>query len=51
MDFIADNGQRAGREQAAKITISSLADFAKPVLTPAGVLLGIEPDPGREVPS
>ena len=52
MDFgIADHGQRAGREQAAKITIPSFADVAKLVLAPTGVLLGNEPDPGREVPS
>ena len=52
MDFgIADDGERAGREQAAQIAIASFADIAEPVLAPARVLLGDEPDPGREVPS
>ena len=52
MDFgIADDGERAGREQAAQIAIASLADTAEPVLAAARVLLGDEPDPGREVPS
>src|SRR5260370_7977902 len=47
---IADDGQRARREQAAQIAISLLADTAELVLTPARVLLGHEPDPGREIP-
>jgi transposase len=52
MDFgIADDGQRAGREQAAQIAISSFADVAKFVLPPARILLRNEPDPGREVPA
>ena len=35
MDFgIADDGERAGREQAAQIAIAAFADTAKPVLPP-----------------
>src|SRR5262249_29029424 len=47
---IADHGERASRKQAAQIAVALLADAAKPVLAPAGVLLRHEPDPGREVP-
>ena len=47
---IADDGECAGREQAAQIAVALLADAAEPVLTPARVLLRHEPDPGREVP-
>src|SRR3990170_1764675 len=43
---IADHGERAGGEQAAQIAIALLADAAEPVLAPARVLLGHEPDPG-----
>ena len=33
MDFgIADDGERAGREQAAQVAIASFADIAEPVL-------------------
>src|SRR6201988_204305 len=46
---IADHGERASRKQAAQIAVALLADAAKPVLAPAGVLLRHEPDPGREV--
>ena len=36
VDFgIADDGERAGREQAAQITITSFADTAKSVLAAA----------------
>jgi hypothetical protein len=48
---IADHGERPSREQAAQIAIALLADTAKLVLTPARVLLGHKPNPGREVPS
>ena len=52
MDFgIANDGERARREQAAQIAIASFADTAEPVLASARVLLGDKPDPGREVPS
>src|SRR4029078_13095796 len=51
MDFgIADHRQRAGGEQAAQIAITLFADTAELVLPPARVLLGHEPDPGREIP-
>src|ERR1044072_2701882 len=46
---IADDGERAGREQAAQITITSLTDVAKPILTAARVLLWDESNPCREV--
>src|SRR5262249_15216092 len=46
---IADDGERAGNEQAPEIAISLLADTAEPVLAPARVLLRHEPDPGREI--
>src|SRR5262249_18185974 len=46
---IADDGERAGNEQAPEIAISLLADTAEPVLAPARVLLRHEPDPGREL--
>jgi len=50
VDFgIADHRQRAGREQAAQIAITSFADIAELVLASARVLLGDEPDPGREI--
>ena len=48
---VADHRQRAGREQAAQIAIAAFADTAKPILAAARVLLGDEPNPGREVPS
>src|SRR5262249_9432732 len=43
---IANDGQRARREQAAQIAISLFADTAELVLAPARVLLRHEPDPG-----
>src|ERR1035437_4724107 len=46
---IADDGERAGHEQAAQIAVTLLADTAEPVLAPARVLFRHEPDPGREV--
>src|SRR5215470_7501780 len=46
---IADHGQRPGREQAAQVSIASLTDVAKLLLTSARALLGYEPDPSREV--
>ena len=52
MDFgIADDGECAGREQAAQIAIALFADTTEFVLAPARVLLRHQPDPGREVPS
>ena len=48
---IADDGQRARREQAAQIAVSLFADTAELVLAPARVLLRHEPDPGREIPT
>jgi|SRR6516165_4346675 len=47
---IADDGQRARREQAAQIAIALFADTAELVLAPARVLLRHEPDPGRKIP-
>ena len=47
---IADDGQRACREQAAQIAVSLFADTAELVLAPARVLLRHEPDPGRKIP-
>src|SRR6266481_399589 len=47
---VADNGERTGHEQAAQIAVTLLADPAKPVLAPTGVLLRNEPNPGREIP-
>src|SRR5437016_1947145 len=47
---IADDGQRACREQAAQIAIALFADTAELVLAPTRVLLRHEPDPGREIP-
>jgi hypothetical protein len=47
MDFgIADDGERAGREQAAQVAIASFADTAEPVLAATRVLLRHESDPG-----
>src|ERR1700758_5099059 len=43
---IADDGQRARREQAAQIAIALFADTAELVFAPARVLLRHEPDPG-----
>ena len=48
---IANDGERARREQTAQIAIALLADTAKLVLTPARVLLRHESNPGREIPS
>src|SRR5262249_28068767 len=47
---IADDGQRARREQAAQIAISLFADTAELVLAPARGLLWHEPNPGRKIP-
>ena len=46
---IANDGERAGHEQAAQIAVALFADAAEPVLAPARVLLRYQPDPGREV--
>jgi hypothetical protein len=46
---IADDGERAGHEQAAQIAIALLADTSELVLAPARMLLRHEPDPGREI--
>src|SRR5690349_11809944 len=48
---IADDGQRTGHEQAAQVAITLLADTAEPVSASARMLLGHQPDPGREVAS
>jgi hypothetical protein len=47
---VADNGERTGHKQAAQIAVTLLADTAKPVLAPTGVLLRYQPDSGREIP-
>src|ERR1700687_3959594 len=46
---VADDGERAGHEQAAQIAVTLLADIAKPVLASTRVLLRHDTDPGREV--
>ena len=43
---IADDGECAGREQAAQIAIAALADIAEPLLAAARVLIRHEPNPG-----
>src|SRR5262249_2408124 len=43
---MANDGQRARREQAAQIAIALFADTAELVLAPARVLLRHEADPG-----
>ena len=49
MDFgIADDSEGAGHQQAAQVAVALLADTAEPLLASARVLLGDEPDPGRE---
>src|SRR5262245_6598545 len=48
---VADDGERAGHEQAAQIAVSLFADTAELVLAPARVLLRHQPDPSREVSS
>ena len=51
MDFgVANDGKRAGREQAAQIAIAAFADIAEFVLASTQVPLGTA-DSGREVPS
>src|SRR5664280_2575015 len=45
---IADDGERAGDEQAAQIAVTLLADTAEPVLAPARMLFRHGPDRGRE---
>ena len=42
---IADQGERAGREQAAQIAIALFADTTEFVLAPARVLLRHQPGP------
>ena len=46
---IADDGQRAGREQAAQIAVALLGDTAELLAPAARVLLRDEADPRREV--
>src|ERR1700722_19890886 len=46
---IANDSECAGHEQAAQIAIPLFADTAEPIPTPARVLFGNQPDPGREV--
>ena len=46
---IADDGECTGHEQAAQIAVPLFADTAEPGPTPARVLFGYQPDPGREV--
>src|SRR5438034_10497902 len=51
MDFgIADHGERTGREKAAQVAITLLADAAELVFAAARVLFLHEANPGREVP-
>src|SRR5260370_40459267 len=45
-----DTGAGAGKNEAAKLAAPFLADPAKPVLAPTGVLLRHDPDPSREIP-
>ena len=52
VDFsVANDRQGARREQAAQIAITTLRDTTKLLLATARVLLGHQPNPGREVPS
>ena len=46
---IANDGECTGHEQAAQVAIPLFADTAEPIPTPARVLFGNQPDPGREV--
>ena len=46
---VANDGECAGHEQTAQIAIPLFADTAEPIPTPARVLFGPQPDPGREV--
>ena len=46
---MANDGECAGHEQAAQIAIPLFVDTAEPIPTPARVLFGNQPDPGREV--
>ena len=46
---VTDDCKRTGYEQAAQIAVPLFADAAKPVLAPARMLSGNEPNPGREV--
>jgi hypothetical protein len=48
---IADDGQRACREQAAQIAIALFADAAELTLAPARVLLRHQPNRGGKIPS
>src|SRR5262245_14934218 len=48
---VANNGECAGCKQATQVAIALFADTAELILAAARVLLGDEPDPGREVPS
>jgi hypothetical protein len=48
---VANDGECAGRKQAAQVAIALFADTAELVLAAARVLPGDQPDPGREVPS
>ena len=46
----ARRGERTGREKAAQVAITLLADAAELVFAAARVLLRHEPNPGREIP-
>src|SRR3979490_3330998 len=46
---VADDGECTGHEQAAQIAVTLFADAAEPLLAPAWVRFGNEPNPGREV--
>ena len=46
---IADDGECARHEQAARIAVPLFADTAEPGAPPARVLFRYQPDPGREV--
>ena len=43
---IADNGERACREQAAQVAVTLLADAAEFLFAPARMLLRHQSDPG-----
>ena len=47
---IFNDGERAGAEQGSDIPVASLGDIAEPLPAAARILLGHEPDPGREIP-
>jgi hypothetical protein len=46
---IANDGKRAGHEQAPQIAVALFADTSEPIFAPARVLLRHDTDPSREI--